>query len=162
MRHNGEPLGGEQVLSDERGRRGRLFRTLFLVGIASVLLVLTFLGSKPVLERFVRDRTKPWAVFQMPETPITLAGLEAKLAANVVTICNHDNREWSNVFVQIDQGYLATLDHLRVGECKQLAVQDFATESWKRLPPPRDLQVTRVAVLATVHEKRYAQKSLLH
>ena len=62
---------------------------------------------------------------------------------------------------KIDQGYLAALDHLQAGEFKQLPVRDFATESWKRIAPPTDLQVTRVAVLATVAQKGYAQKSLL-
>jgi hypothetical protein len=65
--------------------------------------------------------------------------------------------------VQIDDGYLAAVDRLQVGDCRQLNLfKDFTPESWKRMPPPRDLYVTRVSVLANVDEKRYAQKSLLH
>ena len=102
-------------------------------------------------------------MFRVPETAPPLTGLDAKLSGDVVTICNHGNDEWSKVLVQIDAGYLAAIDLLQVGDCKQLKVfEDFTTESWKRMPPPRDLYVTRVAVLANVDQKRYAQKSLLH
>jgi hypothetical protein len=41
------------------------------------------------VEKFVKDRTQPWAVFQVPENAAPLTGLDAKLAGNVVTICNH-------------------------------------------------------------------------
>lgn len=101
-------------------------------------------------------------MFHVPESSVPLTGLEATLTGDVVTVCNHSNDEWSKVLVQIDEDYLASLDNLQIGSCKQLKVfEDFTTESWKRMPPPRNLYVTRVAVLATVNEKRYARKSLL-
>ncbi len=133
------------------------------VAVASLAFILWFIGGRSVVGKFVRNRTQPWAVFRVPETAPPLTGLDAKLSGDVVTICNHGNDEWSKVLVQIDAGYLAAIDLLQVGDCKQLKVfEDFTTESWKRMPPPRDLYVTRVAVLANVDQKRYAQKSLLH
>ena len=132
-----------------------------VVAVVSLVFILWFLGGRSVVEKFVSERSQPWAVFQVPETATPLTGLDAKLSGNVVTICNHGNDKWSRVLVQIDEGYLAAIDRLRVGDCKELKVfEDFTTESWKRMPPPRDLYVTRVSVLANVDEKRYAQKSL--
>jgi hypothetical protein len=133
-----------------------------VVAVLSVVLIAWFLGGKSIVEKAVHNRTQPWAVFQVPETAVPLTGLEATLTGNVVTICNRSNDAWSKVLVQIDEDYLAELDHLQIGSCKQLNVfEDFTTESWKRMPPPRDLHVTRVAVLANVDEKRYARKSLI-
>jgi hypothetical protein len=133
-----------------------------LVAALSVALIAWFVGGKAIVEKAVQNRAQPWAVFQVPESVVPLTGFEATLTGNVVTVCNHSNNEWNKVLVQIDEDYLASLDHLQVGSCKQLKVfGDFTTESWKRMPPPRDLHVTRVAVLATVNERRYARKSLL-
>jgi hypothetical protein len=138
-----------------------VIRSLAGVLILTFLLVVSWhAGGKHVFEEYVSDQTRPWAVFQVPANPMPLTGLDAKLAANIVTVCNRSNGEWNSVLVQIDQGYLASLDRLQPGECKQLPVRDFTTESWKRMPPPSDLQVTRVAVLATIAQKGYAQKSL--
>jgi hypothetical protein len=149
-------------MPSQPGSRNRLVRLLaILVIVPAFFLASWFLFGKSAVEKFVRSRSKPWAVFQVPASPTPLTGLEAKLAANVVTVCNRSGGDWKSVLVQIDQNYLAALDHLQAGECKQLQVRDFATESWKRMPPPADLQVTRVAVLATVAQKGYAQKSFV-
>jgi hypothetical protein len=124
-----------------------------------LLLVLIFrsLGGKSVVEKFIRERTQPWAVFQVPEGAAPLTGLDATLANDVLTVCNRGNETWSKVLLQIDGGYLAAIDRLPVGDCRQLKVsEDFRTESWKRMTPPRDLYVTRVAVLADVDKTRYA------
>jgi len=130
---------------NQPGRHNRLVRLCAILVIVPVLfLAWWFVFGKSVAEKFVRSRSKPWAVFQVPTNPTPLNGLEAKLAANIVTVCNRSDGEWNSVLVQIDQGYLAALDRLRSGECKQLPVRDFTTESWKRMPPPSDLQVTRV------------------
>ncbi len=132
------------------------------MAVLSVLVTAWFLGGKSIVEKAVHNYTQPWAVFQVPETAVPLTGLDATLTGNVVTICNRSNDEWSKVLVQIDEGYLAGLDHLQIGSCKELKVfEDFTTESWKRMPPPRDLHVTRVAVITTVNEKHYVRKSLL-
>ena len=113
-----------------------------------------------MVEPLVRERTKPWAVFRVPQNPTPRAGLETALATDAVVVCNKGADDWSDVLIQIDQGYLAALDRLRKGECKQIPVHDFTTESWKRMPPPRDLQVTRVAVLTSVVQKAYAVRSV--
>jgi hypothetical protein len=131
-----------------------------VLSVCGLLLLVSVLAGKRVLESFVRERTKPWAVFRVPQNPTPLAGLETALEANAVVICNRGEGDWSDVLIQIDQGYLAALDRLRKGECKQIPVHNFTTESWKRMPPPRDLQVTRVAVLANFVQKGYAARSV--
>lgn len=118
-------------------------------------------GGKRILNNFVNARSQPWAVFHVPASPTILTGLEANVVNDSVTICNRSDNDWNNVLVQIDQGYLARLERLRAEECNQISVHDFATESWKRMPPPRDLQVTRVAVLTQVPQNGYAQLSQL-
>lgn len=149
-------------MSDQLGWHNRLVRLFgILVVVSAIFLASWFVFGRSAVEKFIQSRSKPWAVFQVPANPTPLTGLEAKLTANIITVCNRSDGEWNRVLVQIDQGYLAAFDHLRAGECKQLPVRDFATESWKRMPPPSDLQVTRVAVLATVAQKGYGQKSLL-
>ena len=146
----------------QSGQPVRLLRVLSaVVAVSLVFLIAWFGGGKSIVEKAVHDRAQPWAVFQVPESAVLLTGLDATLTGNVVTVCNHSNDEWSKVLVQIDEDYLASLNHLQIGSCKHLKVEDFTTESWKRMPPPRDLHVTRVAVLATVNEKRYGRKSLL-
>jgi hypothetical protein len=120
-----------------------------------------FLGGKSAVEHFVLERTRPWAVFIVPDDSMPLPGLEAKLSAGGVTICNRGAADWNKVLIQIDQGYLTSLDHLRADRCAEIPVYEFKTESWKRMPPPADLQITRVRVLATVAQTSYAQKSLL-
>lgn len=122
------------------------------IGLACLLVAIGYEGGWRLLESFANAHSQPWAVFQIPANPTILTGLEAKLAADSVTVCNRSNSDWNSVLVQIDQGYLASLDRLRVAECKQISVHDFATESWKRMPPPRDLQVTRVPVLTQVSQ----------
>ncbi|HST10230.1 MAG TPA: hypothetical protein VLL05_07625 [Terriglobales bacterium] len=122
-----------------------------------LLLVAIFYGGRHYFENLVHDRTQPWAVFKVPTDPTLLVGVDAKLAMDAVTLCNRANSDWNDILIQIDQGYLARLNYLRGGECKSIPVHDFATESWKRMPPPRDLYVTRVAVLTQVPENGYAE-----
>ena len=147
----------------QSGQPVRLLRVLAAVVAVSLVFLIAWVGGgKSIVQKEVHDLAQPWAVFQVPESAVLLTGLDATLTGNAVTVCNHSNDEWSKVLVQIDEDYLASLDHLQIGSCKQLKVfEDFTTESWKRMPPPRDLHVTRVAVLATVSEKRYGRKSLL-
>jgi len=89
--------------------------TLFAVVVAVASLALWFIGGRSVVEKFVRNRTQPWAVFRVPETTPPLHWLEAKLSGDVVTICNHGNDKWSKVLVQIDAGYLAAIGLLLWG-----------------------------------------------
>jgi hypothetical protein len=135
-----------------------------LVGAFVLLLLLVtawYAGGNRFTDRFIQRHTQPWAVFQKPDNSVPLEGLDVKLGGDLVTVCNKGDTEWTHILVQIDQGYLSSLDHLQRGECKQFRVRDFTTESWKRMPPPSDLQVTRVAVLATIGQRGFAQRSLL-
>ena len=137
----------------------RILAAIFVT--TCLLFILWLAGGKKIVENIVHDRSQPWATFRVPDDAIPLEGLHARLEAGVVTICNSGWREWSHVLVQIDRGYLAALDHLKNGECKQIPIHDFATESWKRMPPPHDLTVTRVAVLAAVARNSYAEQQLV-
>jgi hypothetical protein len=127
---------------------------------AFVLLASAWTVGRRYVDQLVKDRAQPWAVFRVPVNPTVLNGLDAKLAENVVTLCNRTASDWDGILVQIDQGYLASLDQLRGGECEAIRVQDFATESWKRMPPSRDLYVSRVAVVTQVPQNGYVEKLL--
>jgi hypothetical protein len=138
----------------------RAWQYLALVLGAFVLLASSWMVGRRYINQFVQDRAQPWAVFRVPVNPTVLNGLDVKLADDTVTLCNRNKGDWDDVLVQIDQGYLASLDRLRAGECKAVRVQDFATESWKRMPPPRDLYVCRVALITHVPENGYVEKLL--
>jgi len=115
-----------------------------------------FLGGKSVVERLGNRMTEPWADFEVPDNAVHLEGLQVTSAARILTVCNKGKEDWNNVLIQIDKGYVAALDKLRIGECKQIPIETFATASWKRLPAPPGLEVTKVEVLATVARKGYA------
>jgi hypothetical protein len=127
---------------------------------AFVLLANSWMVGRRYVDQLVKDRTQPWAVFRVPLNPTVLNGVDVKLADDTVTLCNRTNSDWDDILVQIDQGYLASLDRLRAGECKAIRVQDFATESWKRMPPPRDLYVSRLALVTHVPANGYVEKLL--
>jgi hypothetical protein len=107
-------------------RKPRVRLLAVILGLACLLALTWYVGGKGIVETFVQNHTQPWAVFHVPDNPTPLAGLDAKIAANTITLCNRSNDHWNNVLVQIDQGYLAALDHLRSGEFKQMPVHDFA------------------------------------
>lgn len=138
----------------------RTWQCLAFVLGAFVLLTSSWMVGRHYVDQFVKDRAQPWAVFQIPVHPTVLDGLEVKLANDTVTFCNRTNSDWDDILAQIDQGYLARLDRLRAGECRAIRVQDFATESWKRMPPPRDLYVSRVAIITHIPQAGYAEKLL--
>ena len=112
------------------------------------------------VDQLVNDLAQPWAVFRVPVNPTVLNGLDVKLADDTVSLCNGTDSDWDDILVQIDQGYLASLERLHAGECKAIRVQDFATESWKRMPFPRDLYVSRVAIITRIPQAGYAEKLL--
>jgi hypothetical protein len=130
-----------------------------MVGAIALLTSAWFVGRRYV-ENFVRRRMQPWAVFHLPANPTVLSGLEAQLVDNTVTLCNRSNSDWDGILAQIDNGYLASLDRLRAGECKAVPVHAFATESWKRMPPPRDIYVSRVAIVTHLPRNGYVVKPL--
>jgi hypothetical protein len=45
-----------------------------VVAVASLALILWFISGRSVVEKFVRNRTQPWAVFRVPETTPPLTG----------------------------------------------------------------------------------------
>jgi hypothetical protein len=104
------------------------------IGLPSLLVAIWYVGGKRLLENLVKAYSQPWAGFQVPANPTILTGLEAKLSADSVTVCNRSRRDWNNVGIQVDQGYLASLDRVRDGECKQIFIHDFASDAWKRMP----------------------------
>lgn len=151
---------GERTLFPILVKVGRwILATAFVLPF--LLIATWYAGGNRFAERIIQKHTQPWAVFQKPDNSVPLMGLDVKLGGGLVTVCNRGDAEWTRILVQIDQGYLAALDRLQSGECRKFQVREFTTESWKRMPPPSDLQVTRVAVLATIGQRAFAQKSLL-
>src|ERR1700674_2065581 len=71
------------------------------LGLGCLLTLAWYMGGKRIAENFVRKKTQPWAVFQVPENPASLDGLDVMLAANNVTLCNRTEGNWNKVLVQI-------------------------------------------------------------
>lgn len=90
-----------------------------------------------------------WADFTVPpKAPALQANI--KVQGQVITVCNAGETPWGHTLVQISDGYLAELKRLEAGKCKNLGVQDFKTNSWKRMPPPKDFYVGEVEILANI------------
>jgi hypothetical protein len=127
-----------------------------LLAFWCVFLVWWFLGGRAVVKRMVDKMAEPWADFHVPSNAVPLEGLQVSLSGRTLTLCNKSKEGWSKILVQIDEGYLAAQDKLRPGECKEIPIENFATASWKRMPPSSELKVTNVEVLATVVRTGYA------
>lgn len=142
------------------GRKKLVLHVMKPVVLVCLLFVLWWwgLGGKRTIQGVVEHYSQPWAVFRVPDNPQPLLGLEATATADGILLCNKGDADWSAVLVQIDDGYLAAVDTLRIGECRGIALREFATESWKRMPPSPATRITHISVLATIQKRAYVSK----
>jgi hypothetical protein len=97
-----------------------------------------------------------WADFTVPTDAIPLHA-DVKVRPGEVTVCNAGYVPWKHALVQITDGYLAEVKSLAPGECRDFKLDDFRTNSWKKMPPPRDLVIGNVEILTNVTIKGYAK-----
>src|SRR5207237_1901854 len=119
-------------------------RIRVLIALLTVVLVavIFWLGKGKAL---FDARTKPWASFQVPPNAVEL-NAEIRVADQTVTLCNRSQTDWSSVLVQMNSGFLAKVDRIPPAGCQELRVADFASPTWKRLPPPNDMRPHNIEV----------------
>jgi hypothetical protein len=130
-------------------------RALAIVVLAFLLLcALTYVARNYVLARM--SGWHEWADFTVPPNAPALRA-NIKLQGQMVIVCNSGDTPWGHTLIQISDGYLADLKRLEAGKCKNFGLQDFKTNSWKKMPPPKDLYIGKVEILSDVTQRAYAQ-----
>lgn len=128
------------------------------VTVVIALMVFMAVGGQSWIHTMIS--TEDWAEFKIPTDVLPLPNAEFKVSSESVTICNRSTERWSNLLAQIDGGYLAEVESLSVGECKEIPIEKFARPSWKRLPAYRGLKITKVELLASVLRRAYTSQQV--
>jgi hypothetical protein len=97
-----------------------------------------------------------WANFTVPADALPLQA-DIKVRAGGVTLCNLGSAPWRHALVRITDGYRAELRRLNPGKCEDFKLEDFKTNSWKRMPPPRDLVIGNVEIQTRVTAQGYTK-----
>lgn len=131
-------------------------RTRLLIAMLTVVLITVVLWFAKGEELF-NAQMKPWATFAVPAHP---GSLEAQITVvnQDVTLCNRSQTQWTDILIQLNGGFLAKLESLAPGDCRQLNVRDFASPTWKRLPPARNATPHTIEVIASSTETGYVRK----
>lgn len=118
--------------------------------------------------------TEEGAHFKVPANALPLQQVELKASPEVITICNRSAERWSNLLIQVSSvgsiyeasapphapSYLAELQSLDSGKCKEISIENFTESSPKRLRAYRGMQITKVEVLADVPRRAYAAQQV--
>jgi hypothetical protein len=102
-------------------------------------------------------KIQPWASFYVPPSAVPL-NVQITVLDQTVTLCNQTQEDWSDILVQMNGGFLAKVDRLSPAACQHLRVADFASPSWKRLPPPNNMRPHSVEVIAGTNRRGYARR----
>jgi hypothetical protein len=122
-----------------------------LVLVVGVLLV----GRSRVLNLV---STRDWVTFEVPPNAAPLDA-EFEVKSEGVTVCNRGPESWKDILVQINGLYVAQLDLLGNGDCKQIPFSQFEMKSWKRNPGYPNMRVSRIEVLASTSQRGYSSRS---
>lgn len=63
----------------------------------------------------------------------------------------------SMLWYELRTAILAEVENLAPEKCKELELRDFQTNSWKRMPAPRDLVIGNVEILTNISAKGYTK-----
>jgi len=142
-----------------RGLRRRFFIGGITAAVSMIVVVIgLLLGGRSYLQHKLSGWHE-WANFNVPHDPVPLHS-RVNSANGKVTICNEDSSAWMHPLIRITDDYLATVRRIDSGECKVFALDDFRTNSWKRMPPPRDLTIKKVEILADIDRKGYSENPI--
>jgi len=138
----------------------RILRIALVTAIITFLAIAVFIyaGGRSYLLRKASGWHE-WADFTVPSDALPLRA-DIKVNLPKVIICNTGNGPWRHSLVRITEGYLAEVDELAEGKCRNLDLKDFRTNSWKRMLPPRDIVITEVEILTDITEKAYVKRSV--
>jgi hypothetical protein len=110
-----------------------------------------------------------WAKFDVPARPVRLDA-EIFVEKGKVTVCNRSSAMWTNMLVRLtdsvpvgnreplDSVYLAKVRAPNPSACVDIALGDFSSPGWKKIPAPPQMNIIRVEVLASVAGRRYAEQ----
>ena len=122
--------------------------------VTTVMCVFVYLAKTHLLAHM--SGWHEWTDFTVPPKALALPA-NIRVQGQVIIVCNSGEAPWGHTLIRISGEYLAELKTLEAGKCKNLSVQDFKTNSWKRMPPPKDFYVGDVEILANIREKAYAK-----
>jgi hypothetical protein len=138
----------------------RILRTVLVTALVTFAIIAAFMcagGRAYLLKRL--SGWHEWADFTVPSDALPLRA-DVKVNPPRVVICNTGNGPWKHSLVRITDGYLAEIDELAEGKCRDFDLNDFRTNSWKKMPPPKGLVIKDVEILTSVTEKAYLKRSV--
>lgn len=158
--------------SSQADRPKRRFHIGLTAATAALILLVVYWLTKGGLHKLFS--TEDWVHFTVPQNALPLEQAEIRTSPEIVTICNRSTERWSELLIQLDSvgrvsraseppsspTYLAKIAELGAGQCKEIAIEDFAEPSWKHMPAFRGLQITKVEVLANITRRAYAVQSV--
>ncbi len=114
----------------------RMLRIVIITSLVTLLVIAVFMhaGRRAYILR-KSSGWHEWADFAVPADRVSLHA-DIKVDQQKVTVCNSGAGAWTHALIRITDAYLAEIGHLQVGGCKQFELQDFKTNSWKKMPPP--------------------------
>jgi len=144
------------------------------MGFLIILLILggLLLSSSRVRQALDTELTR-WlrrqeTRFDIPSRPLPLTG-DVIVAKEHITVCNRGEGAWRNVILRVtnreffdttptDLPLLGELTKLDAGACVDVPIADLSSPGWKKIPAPRDVNVVRVEILATITGVGYFSK----
>jgi hypothetical protein len=105
--------------------------------------------------------TRDWVSFDVPSQPVRM-NAEVRVRSERVTVCNRSAARWRDVVIRItnkvpvgdmpalDIPLFAKVGDVSVGACVDVPKTQFFSAGWKKIPAPREMNVVRVEILASV------------
>lgn len=126
-----------------------------VVGALVLVIAVLLVGRSKVLGLI---STRDWVTFEVPANAVPLKA-DLEVTSEGVAVCNRGPESWKDILVQINGLYVAQLDSLKNGDCKQIAFGRFEMKSWKRDPGYPNMRVSRIEVLASDSRRGYSSRS---
>lgn len=127
---------------------------LLIAMLAIILLAVLFWFAKG--EELFDAQMKPWATFRIPANATRLEAQITVVNQNV-TLCNRSQARWDNILVQLNGWFLVKVESLTPGACREFNVRNFASPTWKRLPPASNAIPHTIGVLASTTQTGYSR-----
>jgi hypothetical protein len=126
-----------------------------VLGALALVIVVLLIGRSKVVGLI---STEDWVSFKVP-ADVTPLEADFRETADGVTVCNLGAEPWNEILIQINGLYVAELDSLKNGDCKQMAFSRFEMKSWKRLRGYPGMRVSRIEMLASASQRGYSSRS---
>lgn len=113
--------------------------------------------------------TRDWVRFDVPSQPVRL-NAEVVVGSEKITVCNRSAARWREVVIRItnrvplgnmpaiDNSLFAKVGDVSLGACVDVPRTQFYSAGWKKIPAPREMNIVRVEILASVAGPGYFAK----